>query len=92
MKATLEFEYSATDIQEFPVTEMIGFDAFANKLKQGANRWGRDQVIGADELDLTFWNDVYVLDSERGFYDEHGYYITFATHCFDKLLNKQRKS
>jgi len=86
MEISLEFEYSADNIQEFACTEMPGFDAFANKLKQGANRWGRDQVIGADELDLTFWNSVYVADN-HGFYDNHGYYISFATHCFKELLD-----
>lgn len=85
MELYLEFDIDNVVTQE-QLTEMVGYDAFANKLKQGANRWGRDEVIGADEIDLTFWNDVYVAD-ERGFFDQHGYPITFATHCFDKLMD-----
>lgn len=42
-----------------PITECVGMDAYADKLKQPSGRFGRDKTIGADDIPLTFWKGLY---------------------------------
>lgn len=85
IKHFLKFVYSTYE-ERFQITEMPGYDAFAYRVKQGQNRYGRDKSIGGEEIGVTFW-DIVAEPSDIPTPLNSGEQIYFLTHCFQKLLN-----
>ena len=69
------------------IDEPVGFSAFASKVKQGSNRWGRDKMIGGDDAGITIWNIIGRYDADAATLDKFNHAIGYLTHGFDVILD-----
>jgi len=69
------------------IDEPVGFSAFASKVKQGANHWGRDKMIGGDDAGITIWNIIGRYDADVSTLDKFNHAIGYLTHGFDVILS-----
>jgi len=75
------------EIGTIEISEPFGFDGSSHKVKQDENRFGRDVIIGNEEIELTITRDHFeIMENEQILPD--GVRFNYASQGFDYVASE----